>query len=122
MGKRRIRNLQYLKAGEIIGFDTSNDRRKETREKYGVKTFDNVEEAMKDLPDALIISTPPDLHVKYAMEAAKNNKHFFMEASVVDWGMDDLIKECKKRDIVAAPSCTMRFQPSIKKMKEIVDR
>ena len=122
MGKRRIRNLQYLKAGEIIGFDTRDDRRKETEEKYGLRTFDKLDEAMRDMPDALIISTPPDLHVKYAIEAAKNNKHFFIEASVVDWGMDELIKECKKKDIVAAPSCTMRFQPSIKKMKEIVDK
>jgi len=122
MGKRRIRCLQYLKAGDITGFDTREDRRKEAEEKYGIKTFDKFDDATRKQPDALIISTPPDLHVKYAIEAAKNNKHFFMEASVVDWGMDELIKECKKKDIVAAPSCTMRFLPSIKKMKEIVDR
>ncbi len=122
MGKRRIRNLQYLKAGDIIGFDLRDDRRKEAEDKYGVKTFGKFDEAMRQTPDALVISTPPDLHVKYAMEAAKDNKHFFMEASVVDWGMDELIKECRGKEIVAAPSCTMRFQPSIKKMKEIVDR
>ena len=121
MGKRRIRNLQYLKAGEIIGFDVREDRRKEAEEKHGMKTFDGFSKAMRDQPDALIISTPPDLHVKYAMEAAKNNKHFFMEASVVDWGMNELIAECQKRDIVAAPSCTMRFHPSVKKIKEIVN-
>jgi len=121
MGKRRTRNLRYLKAGKIIGFDTRYDRRREAEEKYRIKTFSEFDKAMQDRPDALIISTPPDLHVKYAMEAAKNNKHFFMEASVVDWGMNELIAECKKRDIVAAPSCTMRFNPSIKKIKKIVD-
>ncbi len=121
MGKRRIRNLQYLKAGEILGFDPRDDRRKEAEDKYGLKTFGVFEDAMSQTPDALVISTPPDLHVKYALEAARRNKHFFMEASVVDWGMDELIEECEKKDIVAAPSCTMRFQPSIKKIKEIVD-
>jgi predicted dehydrogenase len=121
MGKRRIRNLQYLKAGETIGFDIREDRRKETEKKYNIKTYNSFETAMRKRPDALIISTPPDLHMKYAMEAAKNNKHFFMEASVVDWGMNELIEECKKRDIVAAPSCTMRFSPLIQKMKEHVD-
>jgi predicted dehydrogenase len=35
--------------------------------------------------------------------------------------MDELIAVCKNKKIVAAPSCTMRFQPSIKKMKELVD-
>lgn len=33
MGKRRIRNLQYLKAGEIIGFDLREDRCQEARKK-----------------------------------------------------------------------------------------
>jgi len=123
MGKRRIRNLQYLKAGEIIGFDTREDRQKEAEEKYHIKTFDKFDEAMHDLPepDALIISTPPDLHVKYALEAANNGKHFFMEASVVDYGLNELIAQCRKKAIVAAPSCTMRFNPSVKKIKEVVD-
>ena len=121
MGKRRIRNLQHLKAGEIMGFDTREDRRKEAEKKYGIKTFDKFDKAMRDQPDALIVSTPPDLHVKYAMEAVKNRKHFFMEASVVDWGMNELIAECKNKNIIAAPSCTMRFFPSVKKIKEIVD-
>ena len=59
MGKRRIRNLKYLKAGEIIGFDTMEVRRKEAEEKYGIKTFDDFDKAMKEQPDAFIISTPP---------------------------------------------------------------
>jgi hypothetical protein len=31
MGKRRIRNLQYLKVGEVMGFDLREDRTKEVR-------------------------------------------------------------------------------------------
>ncbi len=121
MGKRRIRNLKYLKAEEIIGFDPREDRRKEAEEKYGVKAFNKFDEAMRHKPDALIIATPPDLHVKYAIEAAKRDKHFFMEASVVDYGMDKLIALCRKKTMVAAPSCTMRFNSSTKKIKEIID-
>lgn len=121
MGKRRIRNLQYLKAGAIVGFDPRDDRRKEVKKKYGVKTFENFDAAMAENPDALIISTPPDLHMKYAMIAAQNDKHFFTEASVVSEGIDELINLCKDKKIVAAPSCTMRFHPSIKKIKELVD-
>jgi predicted dehydrogenase len=121
MGKRRIRNLQYLKAGAIIGFDTREDRTKEAEEKYKIQTFTDFGKAMKENPDALIISTPPDLHTKYARIAAENNKHFFTEASVVDEGIDELINICKNKKIVAAPSCTMRFNSSIQKIKEVVD-
>jgi len=121
MGKRRIRNLQYLKAGEIIGFDPRKDRRKEAEKKYKIQTFGNFDEAMSNGPRALIVSTPPDLHMKYAMIAAQNDKHFFTEASVVSDGMDELINLCKGKKIVAAPSCTMRFHPSVKKIKELVN-
>ena len=121
MGKRRIRNLKYLQKREIIGFDPVEARREEAEEKYGVRTFEDFDQAMQSDPDALIISTPPDLHMKYALEAAKHNKHFFTEASVVEDGMDELIALCGHKKIVAAPSCTMRFQSSIKKLKELVD-
>lgn len=121
MGKRRIRNLQHLKAGEMIGFDLREDRRREAEERYKIKTFGDFEKAMAEDPDALVISTPPDLHMKYAIIAAKENKHFFTEASVVDDGMEELIRLIKGKRIVAAPSCTMRFHPAIKKIKELVD-
>ena len=121
MGKRRIRNLQYLKAGTIIGFDLREDRRKEAEEKYKIQTFGDFDEAMAENPDALIISTPPDLHMHYAIIAAKNNKHFFTEASVVDKGMDELISLIKDKKIVAAPSCTMRFHPAVRKIKKLVE-
>jgi len=121
MGKRRIRNLQYLKAGDIIGFDVRQDRTKEVAGKYKIRAFTDFDDAMAENPDALIISTPPDLHTKYARIAATNNKHFFTEASVVDDGIDELIALCKNKQIVAAPSCTMRFNPSIQKIKELLD-
>lgn len=121
MGKRRIRNLQHLKAGEIIGFDLREDRRKETEEKFKIRTLGDFKKAMAENPDALVISTPPDLHMKYAVIAARKNKHFFTEASVVDDGMGELIALLKGKKIVAAPSCTLRFHSSMKKIKELVD-
>jgi predicted dehydrogenase len=122
MGNRRIRNLTALKAGEIIGFDVQPDRRAQAEKDHGIRTYATFEEALLQKPDAVIISTPPNLHMQYAMEAARRNLHFFMEASVIlDPEMDRLIAECKPRKIVAAPSATMRFHPSIQKMKELVD-
>jgi predicted dehydrogenase len=122
MGKRRIRNLTYLKAGDLLCFDPREDRRKEAEEKYGVKTFADFDRAMAENPDVLIVSTPPDLHMKYALAAAKAGKHFFCEASVVDDGMDEVMALCRGKKLVAAPSCTMRFHPAVKIIKEQVDK
>jgi len=121
MGKRRIRNLQYLKAGEIVGFDPRPDRNHEVEERYGIRTFPSFDDAMATDPDALIISTPPHLHMSYARIAALNGKHFFTEASVIADGMDEVIELCASKHIVAAPSCTMRFHPLVQTIKQTVD-
>lgn len=121
MGKRRIRNLQYLKEKDIIGFDLRKDRRDEASDKYGIATFGDIDKAMSENPDAMIISTPPNHHIEYELLAAKNNKHFFCEAGIFTDKVDELIRLCKGKKIVAAPSCTMRFEFSVKKIKELVD-
>jgi predicted dehydrogenase len=121
MGKRRIRNLRALKLDDVVGFDTQGERRSEAQRQLGVDVATSFEEGLSKRPDALIISTPPDRHLPYAMEAARRDIHFFMEASVLLDGMDTLISECKDRRIVAAPSSTMRFHPSIQTMKRLVD-
>ena len=122
MGKRRIRNLKHLKEEDIIGFDISAERRKEAEEKHGIKTFESMELALKQNPDAFIISTPPNHHMEVCLIAARNKKHFFVEASVlIEKDFKKVIILSKQNKIVAAPSCTMRYHPLVKKIKEIVD-
>ena len=123
MGKRRIRNLQYLQAGEVAGFDLRADRCAEAADKYGIVTFAGFDQAFASFePDALIISTPPDLHVKHAKVAIANDRHYFSEASVVDDELDELLAVCAAHpNAVAAPSCTMRYFPSVQTIKRIVN-
>lgn len=121
MGKRRIRNLSHLSAGEVVGFDPREDRREEAASRYGVATFADVERAFDWGPDAVVVSTPPDLHMPYARIAAEQSIPFFCEASVVLDGMDDVIDLARARGVVGAPSCTMRYHPSVQTMKQLVD-
>lgn len=121
MGKRRIRNLQYLGEKDIIGFDLREDRRKEAKEKYKIKTFEDIDKAMAENPDALIISTPPNHHIEYELLAVKNKKHFFCEAGISTEKLDEVKKLAEKNKLIAAPSCTMRFNQSVKKIKELVE-
>jgi len=120
MGKRRIRNLIALNQKEIIGFDTKQERCLEATEKYGITTFTDFSKCLENKPDAMIISTPPDLHMKYAKEAIKNKIHFFTEASVVQNEMQEVIQALKNADIVGLPSCTMRYHPIILRLDEIL--
>lgn len=118
MGKRRIRNLRHLTADAIAGFDPRADRRDQAAQKYGVDTFADIADAFVWRPDALVISTPPDLHTRYALEAVRRGLPCFTEASVVDDGMDELEREAPARGVVVAPSCTMRYFAGPRKIRE----
>ncbi len=122
MGKRRIRNLQFLKNDDIIGFDLREDRCSEASEKYKIKTFSAIEDAISQKPIAMVISTPPNLHMKYAKIAIANNIHFFTEASVIQDEMKEVIDQLEKIEIIGLPSCTMRYHPIIKKIKSLLEK
>ncbi len=122
MGRRRIRNLQALGERNIIGTEPIEERRQQVEKEYGIKAVSSAEEGFEQNPDAVIISTPPDKHGEYALMAAEQGKHFFVEASVIL--EEEIIKAneiAKHKKIIAMPSCTMRFNWRMKKMKELVD-
>lgn len=122
MGKRRVRNLSRLAVPSIIGFDPRGDRCDEARAQTpALRTVADVGEGFAMSPGAVIVCTPPDLHVRYAREAVRRGLPFFAEASVVDDGAEVLLAESRRAGVVAAPSCTLRFQPSIRRMKGLVD-
>ncbi|OGZ32202.1 MAG: hypothetical protein A2V69_00245 [Candidatus Portnoybacteria bacterium RBG_13_40_8] len=122
MGKRRIRNLQYLGETDIIGFDLKEERRKESEEKYHIKTFGEINQALAEKPDAMIISTPPQFLIEYELLAAKQKKNFFSEAGVFIEGHKELQKIVKANKIIAVPSSTFRFNISVQKIKELIDQ
>ncbi len=122
MGKRRVRNLQHIDPNfEVYGVDPRLDRREEATKKYGIKTFASIESVMQlETFDAFVISVAPDLHMTYAHHALELDIPCFIEASVVDDRMAELIEKNKAKQVVFCPSCTLRFHPSIKKIKALV--
>ena len=67
----------------------------------------------------MIISTPPDIHRKYAEMAIKNNLHFFMELNHSHKDLKKIIDKKNRKKIISAASCTMLYHPVVKKIKEI---
>ena len=65
MGKRRVRCLQSLGYSEIVGFDVRADRRAEAEQKYGIKTVGLLDSSQLEACDAVIVSTPPNLHAMW---------------------------------------------------------
>src|SRR5690348_1643876 len=120
MGKRRVRNLQYLGLKQIYGFDVREDRKKEAERLYGIKVYSSFEDTLENNYDAFIISLPPDIHHIYMKKAISLKKDFFVEASVLDTDFDEIIKGAIEGKLIAAPSCTLLFHPAIKRVFQIV--
>lgn len=122
MGKRRVRNLQALGFTSIFGFDVRDDRTKEAAELYKIATFTDFNEALsKSDAKAFVISLPPDIHHIYMKKAVELSIPFFVEASVVDTDMLEVINSAKEKGVFAGPSSTMYFHPAIQKIFELVN-
>lgn len=122
MGKRRVRNLIALGYREIAGVDPREDRRMEASNASGIRTFAMLEQALNEFsPDALVVSTPPDMHMDVAFFALSQNLPCFIEASVVDAPrIARLDEEARKADLVMVPSCTMRYFAGPRKVTELL--
>lgn len=123
MGQRRIRNLRAIGNFLIAGMDTRLDRCKSVEEKYSIVTYPTVESAMLDFkPNVFIISTPPDSHMAYAFFGFEHRIHCFIEASVTDADkIEELSKKSIEKNIIMAPSCTMKYFPGPKVVKNLLD-
>jgi predicted dehydrogenase len=122
MGKRRVRNLLAIGGHSVSGFDPRADRRAEAADKYGIAVYDSVEAALAgSAPDGLVISTSPAHHMTYAGIGQQRGLPCFIEASVVDAErILELHQQTAQHGPLMAPSCTMRYFPGPKKVKQLI--
>jgi len=121
MGKRRIRCLQALGFQDIVGVDVRQDRRLEAQTSYGIQVHSDYADTMQQQAfGGVVISLPPLLHVAAMQACLKHNTPFFVEASVVDDGLADIIRAVKEQGLLAAPSSTLHFHPAIACIRDIV--
>ena len=119
MGKRRIRNLIKLGFKDILGFDELKSRQNEVKKSYPVTIFQKFSDSMLSNPDVMIISTPPDKHLKFAKIAIKKNIPFFTEVNLLSKHVKE-IQSLQKKSSFSSPSYTMHFHPIIKELKKLI--
>ena len=124
IGKRHIRNLKALKAGNIIAQDISPEQLSEVKQKYGVEVYENVDDALSQKPDIVFICTPTSLHIAPALAAARRGCHLFIEKPISHSleGVNELIEIVSQKGLATLVGCNMRFHPAIILMKELLDK
>lgn len=122
MGRRRVRCLQAhgIPAEDIRVFDRREDRRLESKTKYGIDSFVSFEAGMAWNPDVLIVSLPSKLHMQYCLAAARAKKDFWCEIALSDTldGTDELLSLVKGHQLVAALGINNPFHFAMQQAKQ----
>lgn len=123
IGKRHIRNLKILKAGNIIAHDVDPDQCRNVEVEFGIKTYVNLDEALEQNPNVALICNPTSLHIPAAMAAARKSCHLFIEKPLSHTieGVDELIEIVEKKKLISLVGCNMRFHHGPRKVKDLID-
>ncbi len=124
IGKRHARVLAELGVTDIRACDSSPEQRQGLAEQVpSAKMYDSYDAGLNDLPDAVLICTPPAMHIPMAQKAIRTGCHVLTEKPLSDsnGGIDELSalaeKHCKK---VMVALC-FRYHDGLVKAKEYLD-
>lgn len=134
-GQRHLRTFRKLlpNTSEFIGYrsikktpvlhsDFSIDTASSLEEKYNIKLFNSIEDAINNNPDLIVISTPTAKHFDLAKKAAENRINIFIEKPFSDslQGFNDFNNLVKNNKLCFFISFQRRYHPYLRKIKEIV--
>lgn len=123
MGKRRIRLLlNNFKNINVFGVDNRKDRRIEVEKSFGIETFINIQNALKEKDYlAAVISTPPLTHYNIIKKCLLNNLHVFTELNLVSKGYKELISLSKKKKLELFLSSTMIYRNELEYINDKIN-
>jgi len=135
IGQRHLRNLRMLRGNdiEIIAYDLRpnplvlTDQLKveegvRLEEKYNLRTFLDLEQALAQKPQAVFVCNPTSLHIPAAIRAAQEGCALFIEKPLSHnlERVDELISLVESDSLAAAVGYQMRFHPCVQRLHELV--
>jgi len=137
IGQRHVRNLRAL-LGSAVELTAFRVRRESTtltntlsveagtnvEEKYGLKVFDNLDAALDEGPDAVLVCNPSSLHLPVAIQAAQAGCALFIEKPLahVAEGTDQLIDLVESKHLVGLVGYQMRFHPCLQRLHALLEQ
>jgi hypothetical protein len=112
MGKRRIRLLlDNFKDINVYGVDNNENRRKEVVNKFNIKVFGNINQALESGNILVaIVATPPLTHYKIIKKCLLNDLHVFTEINLINKGYNELMKISSDNELELFLSSTMIYR------------
>jgi predicted dehydrogenase len=120
MGTRRMRDLHQRKDLTLALYDEREDRRQRARDRFGLRMFSNLDDALAWEPEAFVISTPPGTKGRYIKLALERGLHHFIEADIWSYGAAEIERISGQKKIVSAPSASLQYLPVVKALRSTV--
>ena len=125
IGTRHLENLLHLGCRNIVAYSDEVDREKDHafETKYGMKTLHRRREVEELRPVAFVIAVPTNRHSEYALWAARQGAHIFMEKPLSDRldGLSELRAELLRRGLIFHVGNNLRFHPYLRKLKAMLE-
>jgi len=135
IGQRHVRNLRHLLGAqvEISAFRTRKLPRvltdgfgiepgSDVEEKYAIRVFDDLDEALAQRPTIAFICNPSSLHLPAATAAARAGCHLFIEKPLShSWdGVERFVDIVERSNLVALVGYQMRFHPCLQRLRALL--
>src|SRR6266511_692987 len=122
IGRRHCLNLTSL-GRDVLVWDTDPARLREVEGWPGVRTVASLEAGLGTGPDGALICTPPASHADLARAALLAGAHVFVEKPISHTSdvVPALVEEAKRRQRLLMVGFNLRFLPSLRRMKALLD-
>lgn len=122
MGQYHVNVLSSIDQVELVGvFDTDKKKAAEVAEKFGIKSFDHMDELLESV-DAVTVAVPTNKHFETASRAIELGKHVLIEKPITKTleEAEELIAMAKKNNIILQVGHVERFNGAVLELQKIV--
>ena len=124
IGKRHARVLRSLGVADVRACDPVAEQRQALAlESPSVRLYDSYEAGLSDRPDAVLLCTPPAVHVPMARQAVKAGCHVLTEKPLSDTleGIDDLAALASRNGKKVMVALCFRYHEGLLRAKRYLD-
>lgn len=119
IGARHLKNLVTLGYKDVILCRTGKSKMPDIDSFGHLPAYYDLDEALAQKPDVVMVTNPTALHVPVAIKAARAGCHLFIEKPVSCSleGLDELSEIVRKKRLITFMACQFRFHPHIAQIK-----
>ncbi len=136
IGQRHVRNLRTLvgPAAEILAYRVRRDSPtltdslgvepgRSVEDKYGLKVFTDLDAALGEGPDAVLVCNPSSMHMPVALRAARAGCALFIEKPLSHSaeGTGELVHVVETERLVGLVGYQMRFHPCLQRVRALLE-